>query len=632
MKGPERGSEAVIPAAEMKYMRIGAYYQRGRCEFTVWTPFRNTVQVKIVSPRELIVALEADERSYWRATVEDVLPGTRYYYRLDGERDRPDPASHFQPDGVHGPSEVVDHAVFTWEDGEWKGVPLTDFILYEIHVGAFTQEGTFDAVMAQLNYLNELGITAVELMPLAQFPGPRNWGYDGVYPYAVQNSYGGPEGLKRLVNACHQKGVAVVLDVVYNHLGPEGNYLWDFGPYFTDRYRTPWGQAINFDGAYSDEVRRYFIGNALHWIREYHIDALRIDAIHGIFDLSAKHFLQELGEAVHIEAETLGRNVYVIPESDLNDVRVINPKEIGGYGLDAQWNDDFHHALHTLLTGERSGYYRDFGTIGYLEKAFREGFVYSGQYSEYRKRSHGSSSKERPAHQFVVFSQNHDQVGNRMLGERLSSMDSFERLKLVAGAVLFSPYIPLLFMGEEYGETAPFQYFVSHFDAGLIEAVRKGRMEEFASFGWQGAVPDPQDEHTFLRSKINLGLRHAGEHKTLLDFYTVLLKLRKSLPALSMPGKDTLDVIRYDRELSLFLRRRYGESDVLILLAFDAVRQSPVVRIPQGKWVKILDSTSPVWGGAGDLTARSVVSRDEDVVLHLNPHSVVLYEKSQEEQ
>jgi maltooligosyltrehalose trehalohydrolase len=632
MKGPERGSETVFPSEEMKDMRIGAYYQGGRCEFTVWAPFRNAVQVKIVSPRERIVALEADGRGYWRATVEDVLPGTLYYYRLDGERDRPDPASCFQPQGVHGPSAVVDPRAFAWQDEAWKGLPLPSMVLYELHVGAFTQEGTFDAVIAQLDYLNELGITAVELMPVAQFPGPRNWGYDGVYPYAVQYSYGGPEGLKRLVNDCHRKGLAVVLDVVYNHLGPEGNYLWDYGPYFTDKYKTPWGDAINFDGPYSDEVRNYFIESALAWVTNYHIDSLRIDAIHGIFDFSAKHFLAELGEAIHARADELGRKICVIPESDLNDVRVINPVEIGGYGLDAQWNDDFHHALHTLLTGERSGYYRDFGTIGHLEKAFREGFVFSGQYSEYRKRSHGSSSKGRPAYQFVVFSQNHDQVGNRMLGERLSSMDSFERLKLVAGAVLLSPYIPLLFMGEEYGETAPFQYFMSHSDAGLIDAIRKGRMEEFASFGWRGAVPDPQDEHSFLRSKINLGLRHAGEHKTLLDFYTMLLKLRKTLPALSMPGKDTLDVIRYEREQSLFLRRRYGESDVLILLAFDADRQSPVVRIPQGKWVKILDSTSPVWGGAGDLTVQSVVSQDEDVVLYLNPHSVVLYNKSREEQ
>jgi maltooligosyltrehalose trehalohydrolase len=620
----------VISAEEMKNMRIGAYYHRASCEFTVWAPFRNTVQVKIVSPRERIAVLKADERGYWRATVKDVLPGTRYYYRLDGKQDRPDPASHFQPEGVHGPSEVVDHTSFLWGDDGWKGIALQDYIFYELHIGTFTQEGTFDAIIPHLDYLKDLGITAIELMPVAQFPGSRNWGYDGVYPYAVQNSYGGPEGLKRLVNACHLKEFAVVLDVVYNHLGPEGNYLRDFGPYFTDRYHTPWGQAVNFDGPYSDEVRNYFVANALHWITEYHIDTLRIDAIHGIFDFSAKHILQELGEAVHGEAERLGRAVYIIPESDLNDVRVINPIEIGGYGLDAQWNDDFHHALHGLVTGETKGYYEDFGTVQHLEKALRNGFVYDAQYSKFRKRRHGSPSKDRPANQFVVFSQNHDQVGNRILGERLSSLATFEQLKLAAGAVLFSPYIPLLFMGEEYGETAPFQYFVSHSDHDLIEAVRKGRKEEFRAFGWNGEVPDPQAQETFLKSKIDLELRQQGRYRTMLGFYKNLLRLRKETPSLQTLSKTDMEVRSFAAENILHIRRWQSGEEVFSLFNFSEDHHDVPLTLPEGVWEKMLDSTEVRWAGPGSLTEPSIDARGREVVVRMKPHSFVLYRSVRE--
>jgi maltooligosyltrehalose trehalohydrolase len=377
--------------------------------------------------------MEHEERGYHAAILDDVEPGSFYLYRLDGEKERPDPASRFQPGGVHAPSQVVDPE-FAWEDSCWHGVPLKDYIIYEIHIGTFSAEGTFEAVIPRLDELKNLGLTALELMPVNQFPGDRNWGYDGVHPFAVQNSYGGPDGLKTLVNACHARGLAVVLDVVYNHLGPEGNCFHDFGPYFTRRYRTPWGDAINFDGPNSDEVCRFFIENALYWVSEFHFDALRIDPVHAILDFSAYPFLQELGRAVHEAAEQLDRKIYLIAESDLNDPRLVSHPEAGGYGLDAQWNDDFHHTLHTLLTGERTGYYQDFGQIRHLVKAFRDGFVNSGGYSSYRKRRHGNSSKHIPAHRFVVFSQNHDQVGNRMHGERLSRLVSFEALKLAAGA------------------------------------------------------------------------------------------------------------------------------------------------------------------------------------------------------
>jgi maltooligosyltrehalose trehalohydrolase len=606
------------------------YQGNGNCVFTVWAPLLKTVALKIVTPEERLIPMQQDARGYWRVEVEGVLPGARYLYHLEAGKDRPDPASRHQPEGVHGPSEVVDPAEFAWEDDGWMGLPLKDFIIYELHVGTFTKEGTFEALMARLDYLKDLGITAVELMPVAQFPGTRNWGYDGVYPFAAQNSYGGPEGLKRFVNACHGRELAVILDVVCNHLGPEGNYLRDFGPYFTDKYKSPWGDAVNFDGPYSDEVRNYFIASALHWITEYHIDALRIDAIHGIFDFSAKHFLQELGEAVHLEAEALDRNVYVIPESELNDSRVISPAEHGGYGLDAQWNDDFHHALHTLLTGERTGYYEDFGKIGHLEKALREGFVYSGQYSPFRKRGHGSDSRDRPAHQFVVFSQNHDQVGNRMLGDRLTKLASFEALKLAAGTVILSPNIPLLFMGEEYGEEAPFLYFVSHSDTNLIEAVRQGRKEEFKAFCWEGDVPDPQDEHTFLNSTLDAELRQHRMHGVLLEFYKRLIHLRKEIAALRSLNKKNMEVKGCEEEKTLYVRRWFEDDDTFSLYNFLEHPVPVSVTLPQGSWVKVLDSSDKAWCGTGSAAESSIESQGKSVCIRLSSQSFILYRKIKE--
>ena len=605
---------------------IGAWYDRrsGSCSFRVWAPLRERVAVRIVGPTMKTIPMERDDRGYWKATVRDVGPGARYVYRLDDDRERSDPASRFQPEGVHGPSQVVDHDAFRWTDMEWKGLPLPAMIMYEIHTGTFTPEGTFEAIISRLADLRELGINAIELMPIAQFPGARNWGYDGVYPYAVQNSYGGPEGLKHLVNACHGNEIAVILDVVHNHLGPEGNYLWDFGPYFTDRYRTPWGDAINFDGPYSDEVRQYFIGSALHWVSEYHIDALRIDAIHGIFDFSAKHILQDLGEAVHLQAQALQRNIYVIPESDLNDARVIRPVEIGGYGLDAQWNDDCHHALHALLTGESDGYYEDFGTVGQLAKALRDGFVYSGAYSPFRKRKHGNSSEDRLAHQFVVFSQNHDQVGNRMRGERLSTLLSFEGLKLAAAVVLLSPNIPLLFMGEEYGENAPFLYFVGHGDPHLIEAVRAGRKREFRAFSWEGEPEDPQSPETFEASRPAWERRGDGHHAVLLQFYRTLINLRRETPALAELDRSRLAVAPIAGSRVVALRRWNGpgRSHAYCLYNFEKNDVSVPASAPEGAWRKVLDSSDRVWSGPGtDLPER--IQDGQHVTLRAQ--SIALY-------
>jgi len=605
---------------------LGAtYLGEGRCCFCIWALQVQEVEVHIVSPHERFVPLNKTDGGYYSAVVEGVEPGVLYLYRLDSKSERPDPVSRFQPQGVHGPSQVVDRD-FHWNDERWTGIPLHSYIIYELHVGVFTPEGTFGAIIPHLDELTDLGITAIELMPVAQFPGSRNWGYDGVYPFAVQNSYGGPEGLKNLVNACHQKGIAVILDVVYNHLGPEGNYLADFGPYFTDRYRTLWGSAINFDGPYSDEVRRLFIENALYWITEFHIDALRIDAVHAIMDFSAHPFLEELALTVHERARVLNRRVYLIAESALNDTRAIHSPELGGYGLDAQWNDDFHHALHTLLTGEQAGYYQDFGELRHLLKAFREGFVYSGEYSLYHARRHGNSSLDIPAHRFVVFAQNHDQVGNRILGERLSALVSFEALKLSAGAVLLSPYIPLIFMGEEYGEESPFLYFVNHSDPDLITAVREGRKEEFRAFQRKGKPPDPQCHETFLRCKLKWGNRGQRAHKVLLDFYRLLVRLRKSIPALTYLGKENLEVSGIDEERLLLFRRWHNKSQVFCAMNFNEHDLTARTTFPTGRWEKIIDSSERRWMGPGSLMPK--LSKNGRT-LTIRALSFALYEKEQ---
>jgi maltooligosyltrehalose trehalohydrolase len=427
-----------------------------------------------------------------------------------------------------------------------------------------------------------------------------------------------------LVNACHQHGLAVVLDIVYNHLGPEGNYLAEFGPYFTDRYKTPWGPAVNFDGPHSDEVRHFFIENALYWVAEFHIDALRLDAVHAIFDRSAHPFLQDLTEAVHRQADLLNRQIYVIAESNLNDSRLVRPLESGGQGLDAQWNDDFHHALRTLLTDERVGYYRDFGEFQQLIKAYREGYVYSGEYSAYRQRRHGNSPRALPAERFVVFSQNHDQVGNRMLGDRLTATVSFEGLKVAAGAVMLSPFIPLLFMGEEYGETTPFQYFVSHSDPSLIEAVRQGRKQEFDSFLWQGDPPDPQDEATFLRSKLNWQLRSREKHKVLLEFYEELIKSRKTSPALALLSKGHMEVIGLDKQKILYFHRWAEGQQVFGAFHFADARDTVDLPVPTGRWTKRLDSCDKRWLGDGSTLPEQLVSQGE-VTVTLNPVSLALF-------
>ncbi len=608
---------------------LGAsYLGDNRCQFLIWAPLAQKVDVRIVSPEERFLALERDARGYHYANVDGVKPGSLYFYRLDHDNDFPDPASRSQPEGVHGPSQIVDPG-FPWEDYDWSGVPLQEYIIYELHVGSFSREGTFDAVIPFLDKLKELGITALELMPVAQFPGSRNWGYDGVYPFAVQDSYGGPEGLKRLVNDCHKRGMAVILDVVYNHLGPEGNYLGQFGPYFTDRYRTPWGRALNFDGPHSDEVRRFFVENAQYWFTGFHFDALRLDALHAIFDSSPRPFLEDIVGSIRDLGERLNRRIYLIGESDANDRRLICSPELGGYGLDAQWNDDFHHSLHVLVTGEQTGYYQDFGRVQDLVKAFKDGFVYSGQYSVFRKRRHGSSSEDIPAHRLVVFAQNHDQIGNRMLGERLSQLASFDAIKLAAGAVLLSPFVPLIFMGEEYGETAPFQYFTSHSDPALIEAMRQGRRDEFAAFRWQGEVPDPQDEATFLHTKLDHGLCNTGHHRVILELYRELIRLRKEIPALCCLSKETMDVLGYENSRLLYIRRWTEADQAVIVFNFGSDQSSIPVSIPEGRWQKRFDSADKQWLGKGSRLPDDFESEGQ-FTLNLEAKALALFTHSEE--
>ena len=517
-------------------LQRGANVEGGGTRFSVWAPKAKEVAVVLESEGGRRVPLDAKGEGVFEAVVPGVTAGADYRFSLHGAEPRPDPVSRWQPAGVHGASRVVDPDAQRWSDAAWKGIETADYVIYELHVGTFTPDGTFDAAIARLPELKALGITAIELMPVAEFPGARNWGYDGVALYAPHSAYGGPEGLRRLVDAAHGAGLAVVLDVVYNHVGPEGNYLPLYGPYFTEVYKTPWGPAVNYDGADSPEVRRFVIENALHWVTEYHVDALRLDAIHGIYDFGAKHVLQELVERVHAQASALGRRVTVIAESDLNDPKVVRPPAVGGYGFDAQWSDDFHHAVHALLTGEDKGYYADFGGFEALGLSIAERFYYAGRHSRHRRRAHGARATDVSGDHFVIAIQNHDQVGNRAAGERFGELLDFPRQKLAAALLLLTPYVPLIFMGEEYGETTPFQYFVSHGDEKLVQAVREGRKKEFEAFGWGDEVPDPQSEDTFRRSKLDWAKAERAGHRELRALYRDLLALRKSEPALRPGG------------------------------------------------------------------------------------------------
>jgi maltooligosyltrehalose trehalohydrolase len=597
----------------------------GKCQFLVWAPRADSLKLRILNPSCRSIPMNRLPRGYFRLVTEVQAP-CRYVYDLGGNGDkmRPDPASRFQPEGVHGPSELRPPDGFKWTDSGWRGLPIRDIVFYELHVGTFTPEGTFDAIIPRLRELKDLGVTAIELMPVAQFPGTRNWGYDGVFPFCVQNSYGGPLGLKRLVDACHKENLCVALDVVYNHLGPEGNYLADFGPYFTDRYRTPWGQAVNFDGEWSDEVRGFFTENALYWTRDFHIDILRLDAVHAIVDTSAKPFLRELNRAVQTAAASLSREIHLVAECDRNDIRTVQPAERGGHSFVAQWNDDFHHAVHAVLTHETVGYYQDFGQVSQIAKSLTSGYVYQDEYSKYRLRSHGSESKGVSGEHFIVFTQNHDQIGNRMNGERLAHLVDFEAAKVAAGVMLLSPFLPLIFMGEEYAETSPFLYFVSHQDPHLIEAVRHGRKSEFKAFGWKQDPPDPQDEATFLRSKLHWQLQQEGTHRQLREFYTEILRTRKRHPGLANSDMSCVEATPFENERALLLHRWSDDEQLFALFNFGKNPARVSFSMPYDAWRKVLNSRDHRWAGPGSSLPDCLPSAPNQS-LSIEPFSFALY-------
>lgn len=501
--------------------------------FEVWAPTPAVVELLLEGRT---VAMARDDAGWWRADVSDAGHGTRYAFVLDGGPPRPDPRSPHQPDGIDGWSAVVDPGRFPWTDRAWRGLPLAGSVLYELHVGTFSPSGTFDGVIERLPHLVELGVDAIELLPVAEASGERGWGYDGVDLYAPHHAYGGPEGLDRLVDACHRAGLGVIIDVVYNHLGPVGNHLAAFGPYFTDRHHTPWGEAVNVDQAGADEVRRFIVDNALHWLRDHHCDGLRLDAVHAIRDDSPLHLLEQLAVEVDALSAQLGRTLLVIAENDTNDPRLVRSREAGGYGLDAAWADEWHHAVHRALTGEVSGYYADVEDPQSLPKALRQAWVSDGTWSPSRRRHHGRPPAGLAPSRFVVSTQNHDQIGNRACGERLSQLVSEGRLHVAAALLLTSPFTPMLFQGEEWGARTPFQYFTDHQDPALAEAVRVGRRAEFAAFGWPPeAVPDPQDPATFERSRLDWTELQQPRHQQLLSWHRELIRLRRQLPALTDP-------------------------------------------------------------------------------------------------
>lgn len=558
--------------------------------FSVWAPSAKSVDLVLADRR---VGLQSEADGYWQAELDHSQADAGYRYSVDGGPALPDPRSRWQPDGVHGSSHVVDDAqLHRLQQSSFRQKTLHDAVLYELHVGTFTPEGTYAAAQGKLAHLVDLGITHVELMPLATFPGDHGWGYDGVALFAPLPAYGTPQDLARFVHACHERGLAVLLDVVYNHLGPDGNYLGSFGPYFTDRVKTPWGEAVNYDGPQSDGVRRFVIDNALMWLEDYGFDGLRLDAVHAIFSFEAVHVLEELATAVRELGTQLDRSLVLIAESDLNDPRLVQDPARGGYGLNAHWTDDFHHAIHRYFTGETAGYYADFQGLADIATALRDGYVYQGQHSVHRQRRHGRAPHGVSADQLVICAQNHDQIGNRALGERLSMMLTVAQLKAIAALTVLSPYIPLLFQGEEWGATTPFLYFTDHQDAELGRLVAEGRSREFSAFAWQAEVPNPQARETFVRSKLDWSESSTAEHADLLDWYRRLIRLRREL---ERTGKKRPHV-KFD-DASQWLRFSFGG----ILAVFNFAAEPQRLPLPRGPWTLLLSSS------ADDLDAKQEV-------------------------
>ena len=557
--------------------------------FSVWAPAASQVEVEVAGqPDQMSQENAVPGSGWWSADVPDVVAGIDYGFRLDGGEILPDPRSPRQPFGITGLSRSYDHSAFRWTDRSWRGGPLHGSVIYELHLGTFTAEGTFDAAIGRLDHLRDLGVQSVELMPVAAFPGKHGWGYDGINLWAVHEPYGGPDGLKRFVDAGHARGLAVLLDVVYNHVGI-GNRLGDFGPYFTEAHVTPWGPAVNLDQPGSDEVRAFLIGNALMWLRDYHLDGLRLDAVHALEDHRALHFLEELATEVQALAARLNRELVLVAESDTNDPLMVTSREAGGQGLTAQWSDDFHHAVHAAITGERQGYYCDFGSLATLAKTYTKVFFHDGIWSAFRGRTHGRQVDvfRVPAHRFLGYLQDHDQIGNRAAGDRISATLPADLVRVGAGLVLTSPFTPMLFMGEEWGADTPWQYFTDHIEPWLAKAVAEGRKAEFTSHGWGEAdVPDPQDKQAFLRSKLDWTQLDREPYLGILAWYRELIALRRARPELTDPRLDRVQA-GFDEDARWIMVCR-GRLRIAANLGAQAVR------LPLGqRGIGVLAASSP---------------------------------------
>lgn len=601
-------------------MDVGVNYLDNKCEFVVWSPYSSKLALVINSTGETI-PMKKLRNGHWSITVDGLKAETDYMFRLDEKKVLADPASHFQSNGVFGPSRIIDHSCFKWTDQDWRGLDLKDMVFYELHVGTFTPDGTFKAIISRVKELAEMGINAIELMPIAQFPGRRNWGYDVAFPFATQNTYGSPDDLKSLANECHQQGVALFTDVVYNHAGPEGNFLNEYGPYFLKNRMTTWGPTVNLDGPDCKPVREYFMQNTIHWLEKYHLDGLRLDAVLFMLDSSPIHFLTSLTSNVKALSKNLKRKIWSIAESGYNQPIVLTPRNKGGYGFDGQWLDDYQHAVHAVITGECEGYYGNYGKMHHLKETLVESYVHVGggfPNSHFHNRSPEESFLWISSKRLVVFSQNHDQVGNRLLSERLTTIKGLEAAKISAGLVLLSPYIPLLFMGEEYGETKPFNFFVDYSDKNLSLATREGRKKEFDSFHWKGESLDPSSNATFEASKINWDSRYKDPGCKIAGYYHALLNLRKNLKFPCYSNRRQIEVLVNEETKTLFLKYCKGRRSKAIIANLGDKENECKFPFKGGKYQKTLDSLHSKWGGPGAILPDQVKVSDKILIGGLN--------------
>jgi len=584
-------------------------------QIRVWAPMAKNVLCRFYQ-KDMEIALKPQQYGYWHAETDLLAAGDLYWISVDGN-ELPDPISLSQPEGVHGPSKVVD-LTFSWTDNDYRPPALSDFIIYELHVGTFTSSHDFDGVIKKIPYLKDLGITAIEIMPVAQFPGERNWGYDGVFPFAVQHSYGGASEFQRLVNSCHEANIAVILDVVYNHLGPEGNYFSNYGPYFTDKYHTPWGNALNYDDSYCHGQRDLVLNNVRMWFEDFHIDALRLDAVHAIKDFNAVHILQQIRKETDEIIAKSEKSHFLFIECDLNDRRFLDPLAKNGFGMDAQWLDEFHHSLRVSVGEPKKGYYEEFNGLADLVKAYEKAYVFDGNYSPHREKFFGTDTLGIKGDHFIVFCQNHDQVGNRMMGDRAASLYPVETTRLMAFAVFISPYLPLLFMGEEWGTERAFPYFTSHSDPKLVEQVRQGRKKEFEDFFEDSEFLDPQDETIFRNTVLNWDEQDSEVHQKHLSYYRSLIAFRKTNPVLKNIQRDEMTAKCLPDQKVLILAMKKNESSLFVMMNFSAAVQQ--VTLPEDLQWKMIFNTNEM-----DAAVLSDTDYAQITVASLKPWSGQVY-------